>query len=47
VTFGAWDDLDTLRQFRSSPFVAQRAIALDDLVERGEARILDELELKD
>jgi len=47
VTFGAWDSLDTLRQFRSSPFVTPRVLALDDLVERGEARILDELELDD
>jgi quinol monooxygenase YgiN len=47
VTFGAWDSLDTLGRFRSSPFVTQRAVALDDLVERGEARIMDELQLED
>jgi quinol monooxygenase YgiN len=47
VTFGAWDDDDSLRRFRSSPYVAQRAGALDELVEHGEARILDQLELDD
>jgi quinol monooxygenase YgiN len=44
VTFGAWDSLHTLRQFRASPFVAEHALALDDLLETGEARILDEAE---
>jgi quinol monooxygenase YgiN len=42
VTFGVWDSLDTLQRFRSSPLVAERARALDDLVESAEARLLDE-----
>jgi quinol monooxygenase YgiN len=43
VTFGAWDSLDALGRFRSSPFVAERARALDHLVVRADAKILDEL----
>jgi quinol monooxygenase YgiN len=43
VTFGAWEDDDALRRFRSSPYVADRAGALDELVEAAEVRILDEL----
>lgn len=42
VTFGVWDSLDTLQRFRSSPLVAERARALDDLVESADARLLDE-----
>jgi hypothetical protein len=43
VTFGVWDSFDTLQRFRSSPFVAERAPALDALVESAEVRLLDEV----
>jgi quinol monooxygenase YgiN len=43
VTFGVWDSLDTLQRFRSSPFVVERAAALDDLLDSAEARLLDEV----
>ena len=42
VTFGAWDSLDTLHRFRSSPFVGERATALNELVETAETRLLTE-----
>jgi quinol monooxygenase YgiN len=43
VTFGAWDSLETLQRFRSSPLVVERAPALDDLLASAEARVLDEV----
>jgi quinol monooxygenase YgiN len=43
VTFGVWDSLDTLQRFRSSPLVAERASALDDLLDSAEARLFDEV----
>jgi catechol 2,3-dioxygenase-like lactoylglutathione lyase family enzyme/quinol monooxygenase YgiN len=43
VTFGVWDSLDTLERFRSSRLVAERASALDDLLDSAEARVLDEV----
>jgi quinol monooxygenase YgiN len=43
VTLGVWDSLDTLERFRSSPLVAERASALDDLLDSAEARILKEV----
>ena len=43
VTLGAWDSLDTLRRFRSSPLVAERASALDALLDSAEARVLEEV----
>jgi heme-degrading monooxygenase HmoA len=44
VTFGVWESLDTLTRFRASTFVAEQARVLDDLLQTGEARILDEIE---
>jgi catechol 2,3-dioxygenase-like lactoylglutathione lyase family enzyme/quinol monooxygenase YgiN len=43
VTFGVWDRLDTLERFRSSPLVAERGSALDDLLDSAEARVLEEV----
>jgi quinol monooxygenase YgiN/catechol 2,3-dioxygenase-like lactoylglutathione lyase family enzyme len=43
VTFGIWDSLDTLQRFRSSPLVAERASALDDLLDSAEARVLEQV----
>jgi quinol monooxygenase YgiN len=43
VTFGAWDSLDTLERFRSSPLVQARTPELGELVESAEAGILDEV----
>jgi quinol monooxygenase YgiN len=43
VTLGVWDSLDTLERFRSSPLVAERAPALDDLLDSAEARILEDV----
>ena len=41
VTFGAWDSLETLGRFRASPLVAERSGVLNELVEHGEARVLE------
>jgi quinol monooxygenase YgiN len=43
VTLGVWDSLDTLERFRSSPLVAERASALDDLLDCAEASVLEEV----
>lgn len=43
--FGAWPDLQTLRRFHDSELVAERALALDDLMTFGEASLLDEVAL--
>ena len=43
VTLGTWDSLDTLERFRSSPLVAERASALDALLDSAEARVLEEV----
>jgi quinol monooxygenase YgiN len=43
VTFGAWDSPETLQRFRASPFVVERAPALDGLLDSAEARLLDEV----
>ncbi len=47
LTFGVWDSLDSLQRFRSSPLVAERALALDDLLDSAEARLLDEVGVDD
>jgi quinol monooxygenase YgiN len=41
ITFGVWDSLETLERFRSSPLVAKRASALDDLLDSAETRVLE------
>jgi quinol monooxygenase YgiN len=43
VTFGVWDSLEMLERFRSSPLVAERASALDDLLESANASVLEEV----
>jgi quinol monooxygenase YgiN len=43
VTFGVWDSLDTLDRFRSSPHVAERSAALDDLLDGTEVRVLEDV----
>jgi quinol monooxygenase YgiN len=43
VTFGMWDSVETLERFRSSRLVAERASALDDLLDSAEARVLEEV----
>ena len=43
VTFGVWDSVETLERFRSSRLVAERAAALDDLLDSAEVRVLDEV----
>lgn len=43
VTFGVWDSLDTLERFRSSRLVAERAPALDDLLDSAKVRVLEEV----
>jgi quinol monooxygenase YgiN len=46
VTFGVWDSLDTLQRFRSSPLVAERALALDNLLDSAETRLLDNVRVE-
>jgi hypothetical protein len=45
VAFGPWDDAGSIARFRE--LVGARAARLDELVESGEARILDEVGLDD
>jgi quinol monooxygenase YgiN len=47
VAFGVWDSLGTLERFRASPLVGEGARVLDDLLESGEARILDKVSVDD
>jgi quinol monooxygenase YgiN len=47
VAFGVWDSLGTLERFRASRLVGERARVLNDLLERGEARILGEVGVDD
>jgi heme-degrading monooxygenase HmoA len=47
VTFGVWDGLETLQRFRASPPAVERGRVLGDLLEEGEARILEEVGVDD
>jgi quinol monooxygenase YgiN len=43
IAFGTWPDIDALARFRSSDVLRERAPELDELVDGGEARLLEEV----